>query len=186
MKRRRSTRRPPLGHNARVSPILPLGTARPAMREDIPGFDHRVGGGSVPALESDITLTSPARPENIALVRHMIEELGSAIHLPRPTVDDMRPAVTEACTNVVRDAYSKDDGRIEVVIRPDGEAINVIVSDDGRGLGPSPDVAGPRLGLSLIAALADHLEIAHAPQKGSRLLMASLRRRGPQPAMGAV
>jgi hypothetical protein len=78
------------------------------MREDIPGFDHRVGGGSVPALESDITLTLPARPENIALVRHMI------------------------------------------------------------------------------GALADRLEIDHAPQKGSRLLMAFLRRRGGQPAMGAV
>src|SRR3954468_15814754 len=156
------------------------------MREDIPGFDHRVGGGSVPALESDITLTLPARPENIALVRHMIGALGSAIELPRSTVDDMRVAVTEACTNVVRHAYFRDDGRIEVVIRPDGEAINVIVSDDAPGLGPSPDVAGPGLGLSLIAALADRLEIDHAPQKGSPRLMAPLRRRGGQPAVGAV
>jgi serine/threonine-protein kinase RsbW len=152
---------------------------------DIPGFDHRIGGGPVPALESDITLTLPARPENIAIVRHVIGALGAAIRLPRATVDDMRLAVTEACTNVVRHAY-EDDGRIEVVIRPDGEAINVIVSDNGRGLGPSPDVAGPGLGLPLIAALADHLEIDHAPQSGSRLLMAFLRRRGSQPAMGAV
>jgi anti-sigma regulatory factor (Ser/Thr protein kinase) len=156
------------------------------MPDDIPGFDHRIGGGSVPALESDITLTLPARPENIALVRHVIGALGAAISLPSSTVNDMRLAVTEACTNVVRHAYSQHDGRIEVVIRPDGEAINVIVSDDGRGLGPSPDVAGPGLGLPLIAALTDRLEIDHAPQKGSRLLMAFLRHRGPQPAMGAV
>jgi anti-sigma regulatory factor (Ser/Thr protein kinase) len=155
------------------------------MRDDPPGFDHRIGGGPIPALESDITLTLPARPENIALVRHMIGALGAAIQLPQPTVDDMRLAVTEACTNVVRHAYSDDAGRIEVVIRPDGEAINVIVSDDGRGLGASPDVSGPGLGLSLIAALADRLEIDHAPQKGSRLLMAFLRRRHAQP-VGAM
>jgi anti-sigma regulatory factor (Ser/Thr protein kinase) len=155
------------------------------MAEDIPGFDHRVGGGSVPALDSDITLTLPARPENVALVRHMIGALGAAIRLPDATVDDMRLAVTEACTNVVRHAYSEDDGRIEVVIRPDGDAINVIVSDHGRGIGASPDVSGPGLGLSLIAALADRLEIDHAPQKGSRLLMAFLRRRSAHP-VGAV
>ena len=155
------------------------------MPEDTPGFDHRIGGGSVPALDSDITLTLPARPENIALVRHMIGALGAAIQLPEATVDDMRLAVTEACTNVVRHAYSEADGRIEVVIRPDGEAINVIVSDDGRGLGSSPDVSGPGLGLSLIAALADRLEIDHAPRRGSRLLMAFRRRRGPHP-VGAV
>jgi serine/threonine-protein kinase RsbW len=155
------------------------------MPDDIPGFDHRIGGGSLPALDSDITLTLPARPENIGLVRHMIGALGAAIRLPERTVDDMRLAVTEACTNVVRHAYSDHGGRIEVVIRPEGEAINVIVSDDGRGLGPSPDVAGPGLGLPLIAALADRLEIDHAPQRGSRLLMAFLRRRNAQP-VGAV
>jgi serine/threonine-protein kinase RsbW len=155
------------------------------MPEDLPGLDLRIGGGSVPALDSDITLTLPARPENIALVRHMIGALGAAIRLPNATVNDMRLAVTEACTNVVRHAYSSDDGRIEVVIRPDGEAINVIVSDHGRGLGRSPDVAGPGLGLSLIAALTDRLEIDHAPQKGSRLLMAFLRRRNARP-VGAV
>jgi hypothetical protein len=74
----------------------------------------------------------------------------------------MRLAVTEACTNVVRHAY-ENDGHIEIVIRPEGDAVNVIVSDDGRGIGPSPDVAGPGLGLPLIAALAERLEIEHGP-----------------------
>ena len=59
----------------------------------------------------------------------------------------------------------------------------MIVSDDGRGLGPSPDVAGPGLGLSLIAALADRLEIEHAPRQGSRLLMSFLRRQAPAGAL---
>src|SRR5262245_53369414 len=171
-----------------LNPIGPWVPQHSAMPEDI-GFDHRIGGGPVPALDSDITLTlpaRPARPENSSLVRHMIGALGAGLQLPRATVDDMRLAVTEACTNVVRHAYSGDDGRIEVVVRPDGEAINVIVSDDGRGLGPSPDVAGPGLGLSLIAALADRLEIDYAPQKGSRLLMAFQRRRPQSPVMGAL
>jgi anti-sigma regulatory factor (Ser/Thr protein kinase) len=144
--------------------------------------------GRVPMLDSDIRLTLPARPENIAVVRHVIGALGAAVSLAQQTIDDMRLAVTEACTNVVRHAYDRDDGHIEIVIRPDGEAINVIVSDSGRGLGPSPDVAGPGLGLPLIAALADRLEIDHAPQAGSRLLMSFLRRRASAsaPVVGAA
>jgi anti-sigma regulatory factor (Ser/Thr protein kinase) len=137
-------------------------------------------------LDSDIRLSLPARPENIAVVRHVIGALGTAVSLPQPTIDDMRLAVTEACTNVVRHAYEPDEGHIEIVIRPDGDAINVIVSDRGRGLGPSPDVAGPGLGLSLIAALADKLEIDQGPQAGSRLLMSFLRRRGQPRPVGAV
>jgi len=84
----------------------------------------------------------------------------------------MRLAVTEACTNVVRHAYHDGQpGPIDVVIRPNGDRLDLIVSDRGAGIGPSPDLAGPGLGLPLIAALADHVEIEHGPSRGSRLAM---------------
>ena len=65
----------------------------------------------------------------------------------------MRLAVTEACTNVVRHAYADRRGRSTSVVRPRGELLEVVVTDEGRGLGPSPDTAGPGLGLPLIEAL---------------------------------
>ena len=137
------------------------------------------------APTDDIRLSLPARPESIVVVRQLIATFGEAVGVAKTTVDDMRLAVTEACTNVVRHAYDAADGRIDVVIRHDGDAISVIVSDDGRGLGGSPDVAGPGLGLPLIAALADKLEIEHPARRGSRLAMSFLRRRAPGPAVGA-
>jgi anti-sigma regulatory factor (Ser/Thr protein kinase) len=148
-----------------------------------PDVEERMG--SVPALDSDFRLTLPARPENIAVVRHVIGAFAEAVGLPARTIDDVRLAVTEACTNVVRHAY-EDVGCIEIVIRPSGDDVTVIVSDHGRGIGPSPDVAGPGLGLPLIAALADRFEIERVPQRGSRLLMSFLRRRAPAQAVGAV
>jgi serine/threonine-protein kinase RsbW len=45
------------------------------------------------------------------------------------------------------------------------------VSDHGHGMGPSPDATGPGLGLPLIAALADTLEIRQGPSRGSQLSM---------------
>jgi serine/threonine-protein kinase RsbW len=134
-------------------------------------------GNAAAARESDIRLTLPARPENVALVRHVLGALADALDLPAALTEDMRLAVTEACTNVVRHAYTDGDGAIDVVVRPKGGELEVVVQDTGRGLGPSPDTAGPGLGLPLIAALADRLEIDRSTSAGSRLVMSFFRAR---------
>jgi anti-sigma regulatory factor (Ser/Thr protein kinase) len=130
----------------------------------------------VERTSSDVRLTIPARPENVAVVRHVLGAFAEALHLDAAVVEDMRLAVTEACTNVVRHAYDGTPGPLEIVIRPAGESLEITVSDHGRGIGPSPDTRGPGLGLPLIAALADTLEIQHAPRAGSRLAMSFLCR----------
>jgi anti-sigma regulatory factor (Ser/Thr protein kinase) len=128
--------------------------------------------------DTDVRLSLPARPENVAVVRHVLSGFAEALRLPRETVEDMRLAVTEACTNVVRHAYDGERaGQIEIVLRPHGETLELIVSDAGRGIGPSPDTAGPGLGLPLIASLVHRLEIHHAPSAGSRLAMTFVRGR---------
>lgn len=118
-----------------------------------------------------VRLTLPARPENIALVRHVVEAVSRNLPVEAATVEDMRLAVTEACTNVVRHAYPGGDGPLDVVIRPRIEALQVVVSDSGRGMGGSVDRAGPGFGLGLIAALTDELSVEEAPRAGSRLAM---------------
>ena len=132
---------------------------------------RRAAEHRVPA-SSDVRLTLPARPENVAVIRHVLGAFAESLRLPADLVEDMRLAVTEACTNVVRHAYHEgESGPIDVVIRPDGDRLDLIVTDKGRGLGPSTDVAGPGLGLPLIAALADSVELQHMPSRGSRVAM---------------
>jgi serine/threonine-protein kinase RsbW len=130
------------------------------------------GGARAAGLRSDARLTLPSRPENVAVIRHVLGAFAEALRLPPDLVEDMRLAVTEACTNVVRHAYDDGElGTIDVVIRPAGERLEVIVSDHGSGMGPSADPSGPGLGLPMIDALADHVEIEPAPQRGTRLAM---------------
>jgi anti-sigma regulatory factor (Ser/Thr protein kinase) len=145
----------------------------------------RAASAPVAALESDIRLTLPARPENVAVVRHVLGALAEALDLPPAVTADIRLAVTEACTNVVRHAYGDRAGDIDVVVRPRGRALEVIVADNGRGMGPSPDTSGPGLGLPLMAALADSLEIQGSATAGSRLMMSFLRNRT-RPAVGVT
>ena len=109
-------------------------------------------------------------------MRRALEAIAEELALPRRLVEDMRLAVTEACTNVVRHAYTgaeaDDQSALRVELRPQPRGMLVIVEDRGRGLSPSPDGGGPGLGLPLIAALTEDLEISHGPDnRGSRIAM---------------
>jgi serine/threonine-protein kinase RsbW len=148
------TRRPEHGASAR-------GNGAPEIAPDAP----------------DVRLTLPARPASIAVARHVLGALAAAVGLPPHVCDDIRLAVTEACTNVVRHAYHHEPGHIAVSARSVGDALQIVVSDSGQGIGPSPDARGPGFGLGLISTLADRLEIDHAPGEGSRLQMWFARHR---------
>jgi len=128
------------------------------------------------ATPSPVRLSLPAQPRNIAVVRRALEAIAEELALPRRLIEDMRLAVTEACTNVVRHAYTEAEARhasaMRVALLPEADGMRVIVEDRGRGLGPSPDAHGPGLGLPLIAALTSQLEVSHsADERGSRVAM---------------
>jgi serine/threonine-protein kinase RsbW len=130
------------------------------------------------ATETDVKLTLPARPENVSVIRHVLGAFAEALRLPDDLVEDLRLAVTEACTNVVRHAYPPDrPGPVEISIRPMDEQVSVIVADHGRGIGTSSDTTGPGLGLPLIAAIADEVELQPVPGGGSRVAMTFARHR---------
>ncbi len=148
-------------------------------------MDSETGFGQR-ALGSDIRMTLPALPQNIGIVRHVLGCLAEDLGMADDVVADMRLAVTEACTNVVRHAYDEQAGPLEITIHPTEDTLNIVVADDGRGIAPSPDVAGPGLGLPLIAALTDGLEIQRREGAGSRLLMSFRKQRMRGSTAGAV
>jgi anti-sigma regulatory factor (Ser/Thr protein kinase) len=128
------------------------------------------------ATPSPVRLSLPAFARNIAIVRRVLEAVAEELALPRRLIEDMRLAVTEACTNVVRHAYAADEAAdanaMQVDLLPEEHGMRVIVEDRGRGVRPSPDSRGPGLGLSLIAALTADLEISYgAGDRGCRVAM---------------
>jgi len=134
-------------------------------RDESPGdLGHDLPG------RSNLRLVLPARAENVALVRHTVAAAAEERGLPLHMVEDMRVAVTEACTNVVRHAYA-DEGDMEVNVELTGPDMRVVVEDQGRGIGQSTDSDGPGFGLPLIAALVSELEIERGRARGSRLSM---------------
>jgi serine/threonine-protein kinase RsbW len=110
----------------------------------------------------DMELALSARAENIAVVRYALGGLGEAFAVPESKLADIRLAVTEACANVVVHAYPDGHhGPMEVIASKEEEALTVLVRDWGCGIGPRSDSPGLGLGLSLIAVLADSVQLAH-------------------------
>lgn len=107
----------------------------------------------------DLSLTLPARAENVAVVRHAIGGLGEALEVDDQTLADVKLAVTEACTNTVVHAYPDGDGPLEVEVTLGDQRLLIVVRDEGRGIVPRTDSPGLGLGLPLIATLAEALEL---------------------------
>src|SRR4029078_8745083 len=81
---------------------------------------------------TDVKLTLPARPENVAVVRHVLGACAESMRLPDELIEDLRLAVTEACTNVVRHAYPEGvPGVVEISVEPEPEEVRVVVADYG-------------------------------------------------------
>jgi serine/threonine-protein kinase RsbW len=119
-------------------------------------------------MKPDMELALPARAENIAIVRHALGGLGEVFGVSEEKLSDIRLAVTEACSNVVMHAYPNGSaptregwGMMEVSATMLGEELAVAVRDWGQGIRPRPDSPGLGLGLSLIAALADTVQLGH-------------------------
>jgi anti-sigma regulatory factor (Ser/Thr protein kinase) len=83
-------------------------------------------------------------------------------------------SVSEAVTNAVRHGYRErtDLGpiRIELALRDDAQELEICVVDHGQGLAHRMDSPGIGLGMPLIAAMAQRLEI-ETGETGTRVCM---------------
>ena len=92
------------------------------------------------------------------------------------TLNDLKLAVTEACTNSVRHAYGDNGGTVDIVYELHDDRLVVEVSDDGAGFDPDErrgrrgELTEGGLGIAIIRALADEFEVGdRADGRGSRL-----------------
>lgn len=129
------------------------------MAEDQPAPRGSTSSDQELPVHPDLSLTLPARAENVAVVRHAIGGLGEALDIDQHTLADIRLAVTEACTNAVVHAYPDGEGPLEVSVLLHDDLLTLVVCDEGRGIVPRTDSPGLGLGLPLIATLAETLEL---------------------------
>jgi serine/threonine-protein kinase RsbW len=123
----------------------------------------------------EVRLTIPARAEYVLLGRLALSGITRMRPLDDETVNDLKLAVTEACTNSVRHAYGENGGTVDIVYELHDDRLVVVVSDDGAGFDPSEleeagELTEGGLGIAIIRALVDEFEVGERGDgTGSRL-----------------
>jgi serine/threonine-protein kinase RsbW len=124
-----------------------------------------------------VRLTIPARPEYITLGRLALTAIAGVRPLSDETLHDLKLALTEACTNSVKHAYDEGrEGTVDILYELQPDRLAVEVGDAGAGFEPRDSGGGNGdelseggLGIQIIRALTDEVEIAEREGGGSRL-----------------
>ena len=107
----------------------------------------------------------PAVADSVSAARRLVTGWLRASSADELMVEDIGLAVSEACTNVVVHGYPDgSEGSFRICAENAGASVRVTVTDEGRGMTPRPDSPGLGLGLPLMAALTDSLEIRPKPR----------------------
>ncbi len=124
-----------------------------------------------------VRLTIPAKAEYITLGRLALTGITRLRRdFPEDVLGDLKLALTEACTNSVRHAYADGTGWVEILYELYPDKLAVVVTDQGEGFTRTGDrddddgeLSEGGLGIAIIEALSDELEITQRDGGGSRL-----------------
>jgi len=79
-----------------------------------------------------------ASTENLSRVRNFVSSQAKKHGFTEDQINDIRLAVDEACTNVIKHAYSYDDTKqFNVDLEFDSTALSIEITDFGIGFNPS-------------------------------------------------
>ncbi|MDX6369640.1 MAG: serine/threonine-protein kinase RsbW [Gaiellaceae bacterium] len=124
-----------------------------------------------------VRLTIPARAEYITLCRLALTGIARLRSLSDELLADLKLALTEAASNSVRHAYGDSDvGVVQISYELLPDRLVIEVTDEGEGFDPAEhdgsadELSEGGLGIAIIRAIADEVEIGTQPDgKGSRL-----------------
>ncbi len=131
-----------------------------------------------------VELRIPCDAKYIAVARLVLAAVGARAGLNMDDIDDLKVAVSEACTNAIEHAFADSDSPEEpaaIALRfiPRETALQIEVEDYGTGFDAdqiqAPNLQEPSvdqgLGLYLIQQLTDKVEVQSAPGSGTKVIM---------------
>jgi serine/threonine-protein kinase RsbW len=131
-----------------------------------------------------VEMKIPAKPEYVAIVRLTLSGVANRMGFSYDDIEDMKIAISEACTNAVQHAYKEEAGEVTVGFGLFDDRLEIMVADQGvsfdfehlkQTIGPyepSQEIEllpEGGLGLYLINSLMDEVKMTHS--KGSTVLM---------------
>ena len=118
-----------------------------------------------------LRLALPALPVSAGDARHALDLWVQNLKPTKPERNDLLLAVSEAATNVIRHAYPEgtQGAAFRLGAEISDDRLQVVLSDDGVGLGASSSNPGLGMGLPLLGTLAETLMLVGPPERSRGL-----------------
>ena len=133
-----------------------------------------------------LKMTVPGRPEYVGTVRIAVSHAASRAGFDIEALEDIKVAVSEACTNIICHAHVDSDYSYDVTLELHESKITISIQDSGAGFGmedyvePDPSEAkGSGLGIFIIRALMDEVEIQSELGSGTDIRMTKYLKQKP-------
>ncbi|MEV4516801.1 ATP-binding protein [Dactylosporangium sp. NPDC049525] len=124
------------------------------------------------AVHLQMSLDLPRESAGVGQTRRMLDGALAGAGVEEDCRDDIRLALSEACSNVIKHADLATTYHVDVSV--DGDLCVIEVTDDGGGFDPSTVRAGDVLaeagrGLQMVAAVVDGLDVVSVDGTGTLL-----------------
>ena len=139
-------------------------------------------------LVHNLNFDLPAAAEYVVVARLAISGVASRMDFTIEEIEDIKIAVSEACTNCVQHAYlnQPQEGRISMRCDVYEDKLHIAVSDTGKGFDPailgseiqrenSETNLGLGLGLTFVKSLMDESDFQSEAGKGTTISMAKYK-----------
>lgn|ERR1039457_7298933 len=134
-------------------------------------------------MKESAVITVPSSPRYLSLVRAVTASMAEFYGMPDRAREDVRLAVDEACTNVIKYAYKGNENRKIVVKYFLSDSFEVVIEDTGLKArsesikGRSLDDVRPGgLGIHFIKRIFDVFVFDPEKKRGNRLRLIRYRR----------
>ena len=130
-------------------------------------------------VKESIRIDIPSHPKYLSVVREVTERLGKVYGMKRRLVGDIKLAIDEACSNVIKHSYRGDTSKkIKLLYEINGESFKVIIDDNGQKTDMRSlkgrnldDVRPGGLGIHFIRKIFDVFRLDEAKKRGNRLVL---------------
>ncbi|MDR0852022.1 MAG: ATP-binding protein [Clostridiales Family XIII bacterium] len=129
-------------------------------------------------MTDTLKLSVPVKPEYVGTVRLAISSLANKAGFDIEAIEDIKVAVSEACSNIVCHSTIDEDRLYNVICEIFSDRLSISVEDEGVGFDvnniPEPDLSehtGSGLGVFIIRALMDEVDVSSKVGSGTSIRM---------------
>ena len=125
-----------------------------------------------------LKFSMPGKPEYVGTVRMAVAHIAANIGFDIEAIDDIKVAVSEACTNIIIHSHNHTDFSYDVIIEREEKSLAITVTDRGIGfetneyIEPVPgETRGSGMGIFIVRALMDEVDIQSEVGVGTNIRM---------------